>query len=89
MGTSKAIGPGRPIAASLWPNFQVPACPVPSPVRRAEVARRTGLRFRPGHYGPASPVRTVLGRNRVRDRNPNVISLVIHDRIKPIPSAYT
>src|ERR1700733_9602875 len=34
MGTSKAIGPGRPIAASLWPAWWSRSAPRPPPSRR-------------------------------------------------------
>jgi len=53
MGKSKAIGPGRRIAASLWPADPVRGCPGPG-VARAWVARPS---FCPGHSGLAAHVR--------------------------------
>src|SRR6266567_4729053 len=64
-------------------------------VRDAETQLRYGRvpgsarAVRPGHSGPASHVRMVLGRDRVRGRSRSAISPMIQDRMGPIPSTYT
>ena len=91
MGTSKAIGPGRPIAASLrpaWRSRPAPGRVRPAGVRGGRAGRPAGPRFWPGRSGPASHVRMVLGRDRVRGRSPKAISPMFQDRIGAIPSAY-
>jgi len=66
----------------------LPAAPGPSSSAAPGPAGRQASGSGPGRSGPASHVRMVLGRDRVRGRSPKAISPMFQDRISAIPSGY-